>query len=602
MEPRDFLSRTPPFDGLDPERARLVERSLEITYAPRGDTILRRRDPANRFLFVIRKGSVRLERDAAQPVQLLEEGDLFGYPSLLSGESPTVDVIADEDTLLYRIPKPVFDELLAVPSFGEYFLSELAGRLRATISSGPSVLAGSLSAPVSRLVTRPAVFAPPQMPIVEAARLMTRERISSLLISSDPIGILTDRDLRSRVIAEHCDPAAPVSRFMTTPVRTLPARATLFEALVEMLEGRNHHLPVVDGSRIIGVVTDTDLLRHQLKSPLYLLRLLDRLSEPEEFSHYAHEMAAMVDILFQGNLDALEIGRIVASLNDAAAKRLMRITEERLGPPPTDYAWIVFGSEGRMEQTLLTDQDNALVYGEATEAADAYFTQLAQDVVAGLARLGIPRCPGGFMATKWNLPLAKWERQFHDWIRTPEPEALIEAANFFDFRPVHGALSLESLEQIMMDSKRQKLFLGRMAKNAAEFRPPLGLFRRIREKSAGVDIKKGGIIPIVGLARVYALEHGIRARGTVDRLTDAAEHPGSLSRQGSETLREAFRFLLHLRLGEQLRARRAGETVDNAVRLDDLSAIERRHLKDTFVAVSEIQDALAQRYGTSLIA
>jgi len=601
MEPIEFLVQTPPFDRLDPERVKLVERSLEIVFVPRGEMILRRTDPQNERLFIIRKGAVRLERDR-RLVQMLEDGELFGYPSLLSGGSPTVDVAAEEDSLVYRLPKATFDRLMEVKPFGEYFLAELAGRIRATIGGDQVALTGSLSTKAGTLVRKPAVFVTPDTSIVDAAKVMTRERISSILVSSEPVGILTDRDLRSRVIAANGDAMAPVTSAMSQPVATVHARASLFEGLVTMLEHKIHHLPVRDDDgRIVGIITDTDLLRHQLKSPLHMLQMLERLEDPATFRNFADEMGAMVDVLFQGNLDVLEIGRIVASLNDAAAKKMLRVVEQQLGSPPCPYAWIVFGSEGRMEQAILTDQDNALVHADDGEEATRYFARLASEVVAGLEKLGIPRCPGGFMATRWSMPVSAWKSRFQSWIETPDPTALIDAANFFDFRRVHGTLDLAPLEEVIREAGRHRLFLGRMAKNAIEFRPPLGLFRRIRENERGVDLKKGGIIPIVGIARLYALELGIDARGTIERLAEASKGASGLSKEGAETLTEAFRFLLHVRLRDQLGARRAGETIDNSVRLDALASIERRHLKDAFVAITEFQDSMALRYGTNFI-
>lgn len=600
MEPREFLERQPPFDRLDPTSLRRIEQSLEIAWASRGDTILKRTEPPNQTLYVIRKGAVRLERDG-QIVQMLEEGDLFGYPSLLSGSSPTVDVVAEEDCLFYRISKGVFDELIQVPAFGEFFLGKLAERLRSSVETPSATLTGSLSRPVADLIHKEPVFVEPDATVVDAARVMSRERTSSVLVSGTPPGILTDRDLRNRVLANGHDVTTPVRSVMSSPVITIPSQMTLFQALVLMLEEKIHHLPIEQDGVIIGIVKDTDLLRHQVKSPLYLLRLLERLESAEDFPGFATEMAAMVDILFQGDLDALEIGRVVASLHDAAIARLIRSSETELGPPPTPFAWIVFGSQGRMEQALMTDQDNALIYQDESAEATDYFEKLAERVVNGMVKLGVPRCPGGFMATRWRMSIREWERQFNDWIRTPDESALIDAANFFDFRAVHGSLVLESLHEIIDDAQNRSLFLARMAKNAVGFRPPLGLFRRIREKSEGIDLKKGGIIPIVALARMYALEHGIRERSTVDRLRIASERKGGVSKEGEELLREAFRFLLHVRLSSQLRSRREGGAATNLVHLDQLSPLERRHLKDAFIAIAEQQNAISHKYGTTLI-
>jgi CBS domain-containing protein len=599
MEPREFLAAHPPFDRLAREALDRVERTLEVVYASRGEPLLRRSDSANPYLYVVRKGTVRLEIDGRR-IQIVEEGEPFGYPSLLAGSSPHAESIAEEDCLLYRIPRETFQHLMGHEGFADYFLAGLAQRLRRTAALEPSPLAGDLSAPVVSLVTRPPVTIERGASVVAAARRMTENRVSSLLVVGEPSGIVTDRDLRVRVLAEDRGRKATVEDVMSSPLLTAPAQASVFESLLFMLEHRIHHLPLARGDQVVGVVTDTDLLRHHIKSPIYLLNRIEKLEGAEAFTGYAEELAGMVDVLFRGDLDAFQIGRIVSSINDAAVGRLLRLTEAELGPPPCPYAWIVFGSEGRKEQALLTDQDNALIYREATPAAEEYFAALAERVVKGLVRLGIPPCPGGFMATNWRRPLAEWEKLFSGWMRRPEPQALIEAANFFDFRRVGGELSLEPLDELFREASKHGLFLAHMAKNALDFRPPLGLFHRIREQAEGVDLKKGGIIPIVSLGRLHALEAGILVRGTLDRL-DAAAAAGRISRDGAENLGEAFRFLLRLRLEDQLEAKRAGQPVDNQVRLANLSPLERRHLKDTFLAVREMQEALAMRYKTDLI-
>ena len=301
------------------------------------------------------------------------------------------------------------------------------------------------------------------------------------------------------------------------------------------------------------------------------------------------------------------------------AARLLRLAEAELGPPPRAYAWIVFGSEGRREQALLTDQDNALVYADGENAEDGdsedggrgggggggdersddeaerYFAALAERVVGGLVALGIPPCAGGFMATRWHHPLSWWRRTFAGWLEAPEPEALLEAANFFDFRRIGGELSLAPLMEIVQRAPQHRSFLAHLAKNALEFRPPLGLFHHIRRRDGGVDLKKGGIMPIVSLARLWALEAGLRQRGSVNRLRIAAD-AGSLSRPDAEDLVEAFRFLLRLRLDHQLAARRSGRQADNSIDVEELAPLERRHLKDTFLSIREMQTAVGQRY------
>lgn len=205
------------------------------------------------------------------------------------------------------------------------------------------------------------------------------------------------------------------------------------------------------------------------------------------------------------------------------------------------------------------------------------------------------------MATNWRRPLAGWVRLFKGWIATPEPRALVEALNFFDFRPVHGSLSLNALDEVIRQAGREQIFLAHFARASLGLRPPLGAFRQLRAEDGGVDVKKGGLAPIVSLARLYAVEAGSGARSTLDRLT-AAEVAGTLSAASAETLGAGFRFLLGLRLREQLRALRAGEVVSNSVRLEHLSALERQHLKAVFLAIREVQRATEMRYAVQRLA
>ncbi|MCB0154613.1 MAG: cyclic nucleotide-binding protein, partial [Anaerolineae bacterium] len=315
----------------------------------------------------------------------------------------------------------------------------------------------------------------------------------------------------------------------------------------------------------------------------------------ETLSQYSLEIAGTVEMLYKSGLDVGQIGRVIASLNDALIRRLLRLAENELGPPPTPYAWLVFGSEGRMEQLLLTDQDNALVYLADTAEARRYFDELTRRVVDNLIEAGFPPCRGGYMATNWHQPLATWQKQFNGWIHTPDPKALLEVGIFFDFRAVHGELSVEPLEQIITEAKESGIFLAHLTHAAMEFRPPLGFFSRIRTEDDGqVDLKAGGIAPVVSLARIYALEAGGRTRSTLERLT-AAHQAGKLSQAGAETLLETYRFLLKLRLRDQLETMKQGQAPDNKIRLEALSQVEKRHLKEAFRAIREMQDATAHR-------
>lgn len=436
------------------------------------------------------------------------------------------------------------------------------------------------------------VFIAANATVGQAAEKMQQARIGSILVATDPPGIVTDRDLRGRVLAAELGPETPVIQVMTRPLKTIAAEMLAFSALRSMVDDNIHHLPVVEEGKIIGVISATDLLLHQTKNPIYLRGFIERLDEPAALADYAPQIARLAETFFEGGLGALQISQIVASLNDALVKRLVYLAEQALGPPPAHYAWIVFGSEGRMEQTLLTDQDNALVFAESADDCRTYFEQLSERVVDGLIQAGFPPCPGGFMATRWRKPLAEWRQLFTAWIGLPEPPALLDAAIFFDFRAVAGGLSMEPLEEIIGATKNENRFLAHMACGALAFRPPLGFFNRVRSENGKLDIKEGGIAPIVGLARVAALAAGSRARSTLERLRIAGTSGDVIDRDSAQSLAETLPLLLRLRLRAQLAALQHQRALDNDIRLNELSSVDRRQLKEAFILVKGVQQNL----------
>jgi CBS domain-containing protein len=444
---------------------------------------------------------------------------------------------------------------------------------------------------VKYLIKRPPVFIDEVATIAQAASVMQNARIGSVLVRANPPGIITDRDLRGRVLAAGLGSEIPVRRVMSQPLKTLDSDAPVFVALHLMLEENIHHLALLEEGKIVGLISSSDLLQHEASSPLYLRRTLETLEAPARLAHYSREVAVMVETLFRSGLGAVEIGRIVSSLNDALVKRLVSLAERDLGPAPTAFAWVVFGSEGRLEQALLTDQDNALIYGEESETARGYFGALAELVVNGLIQVGFPPCAGGFMATHWRKSLEEWRQLFARWVHTPEPQALLEAAIFFDFRPVAGALSLAPLDKILVGAAAERVFIAHLAEGAL-VRPPLGFFHRIRSDDGKVDVKKTGIAPIVALARAAALAGGSLERSTLERLSTAGKSGVILSQDDASELAEIFQFLLQLRMRQQLASLQTNRPLDHNVDLNTLSTLERRHLKEGFVMIRRIQDGI----------
>jgi CBS domain-containing protein len=573
----------PPLDALPREAAEAFLSQGKELVVPAETVLLKAGERPAEHLYLVLEGEVALLRGQAR-VGTLGPGEFFGFPSLLSGEPPTFTVKAKTQTRLLVFPREAFQRLMTFHEAARFFSKGLVQRIQLETVPEPS-----LFTPLGQLVRRPPVFISPAATVKEAAQKMRAERISSLLVEGEPLGILTDRDLRNRVVAEGRPSATPVAEVMSAPLFTLPAETPVYEALAVMVERGIHHLPVTQGKAIMGVITHSDLVLYQSQSPLVLLRRIERL----DLRQYSLEVARLVRNLLESGLPPSGIGRVVAGLNDALIRRLVKEAEARLGPPPIPYSLVVFGSEGRREQALLTDQDNALVLKE--EGHEAYFQALAEAVVEGLIRAGIPECKGGYMATRWRMPLKAWLSTFRKWMEAPEPQALLETQIFFDFRPVAGELSLRPLEEAILEGSRKGVFLYHLAQAALAFRPPLGFLGRVRTEEGYVDLKRHALAPIVSLARLYALMAGSRALGTEERLK-AAVQGGTLSQEGAERLGEAFAFFFGLRLKAQLEALEKGAPLENRVLWEALSPGERRRALEGFRAIQEVQESTAARF------
>ena len=598
LDPVAFVRGTPPFDALPAPAFEDAAKALEIVFYPAGTRVLVRGGDPSQHLYVIRKGAVRLEREA-QTLQVLEEGEIFGFTSLISGKA-TIDVTVEEDLLAYRLPKRTFEALLAHGPFAGHFASGLAERLRNSLERSQVVsFQPDLGVPVQTLLRGLAIWVPRDAKVGEAARIMAEKSVSSVLVDSDPPGIVTDRDFRRRVLAAGRGPETPVLEVASSPLKTVSAECPIYEAWRILLDAGCHHLPVTKNGTIVGVLSATDLLKCTAAGPVAVMKRVERLGSRDALPGYSEKVAEMASSLFNGGLEPTVIGGFVARLNDTLITRILRWAEADLGPPPTPYAWLVFGSEGRMEQMVLTDQDNALVWGDDVPGAQEYFAALAEKAIADLVAAGFPRCPGGYMSTKWLGGLAKWEERFRGWLEKPTPQALLEASIFFDFRAAHGHLDVSRLRAVISKAAAARTFLSAMAKSAVTFHPPSGLGLRLRSEASRFDMKLKGISPIVFLARVYGLESASRTSNTLDRLR-AAVAAGLIGEDTCDTLSEAYRFLLRVRLRTQIQAISEGRPPSNLVSLADLSSMERSRLRDAFRAIEVWQERAAYHYRTDL--
>lgn len=450
---------------------------------------------------------------------------------------------------------------------------------------------------------------------------MVAEAVGSIIVldpGGRPHGIVTDRDLRERVLAAGRSPEQPVATIMSTPVVTISPEAFVFEVLLEMTRHGFHHLAVVEGGRLLGVVSSHDLMLLQAARPLELARAIQAARSFEELVPLIPELTALTRRLFEQALSGYEIGRIVSEVNDLLVRRVLAFSEHELratgiGEPPVPFCWLVLGSEGRREQTLHTDQDNALVYPDPPpvlrKSAERYFQTFAERVVDGLIRLGYPRCPGGSMASnpKWCQPLEVWRGYFRDWVRDTTPQHLMYSSIYLDFRAVAGAEDLAGAlrDEIRAQVQAWRSFPRHLGKIAVSHAPPLGLFGRFRIRREnglrGVNVKLGGMLILTNAIRAYAVELGLDETNTIERL-EAATRAGEYFRPGeAEDVRQAYETLFHLRLRHQLARIAAGKAPDNTLDPYALGRGDQQRLREAFRAIRRLQGRIEDRYFTEAL-
>jgi CBS domain-containing protein len=427
---------------------------------------------------------------------------------------------------------------------------------------------------VRDMVQRAPIATGPETSIREAARIMSEHHVSSLLIMDGEhlAGMITDRDLRNRCVAAGLATDQPVRAIMTETLTTVDLDTLGFQALIAMTRLNIHHLPVLEGGRVVGLISSTDFTRFQSANSIYLVGDIHRADSIETLAQIGAKIAELQVHLILGGATATQVGQAISAITDAITLRLIELAEADLGAPPVPYAWLLGGSQARREQSAHSDQDNALLISdEAKPEDDAYFAALARFVNDGLNACGFVYCPGEVMASnpKWRQTLRIWNKYFSNWILKPEPMALMLSNVFFDMRSLRdpNGLCEELHERIIEKSRANRIFIAYMAANALKNRPPLGFFRNIVLIQGGdhdhtLDIKHRGLIPIIDLARVYALSAGIAENNTNERLQVAAER-GALSRDGAANLIDALELIATLRMRHQAQQRRNGEQPEN---------------------------------------
>ena len=467
---------------------------------------------------------------------------------------------------------------------------------------------GLIAIPLRKLSRREPVMVKPAASIREAAALMREQRVSSVLIVEQEqlVGIVTDRDLRNRAIAAGVSTDRPIAEIATAAPHTIDLNATAFDALLLMTRQNVHHVPVMNGTRVAGMVTASDLTEQHTTSAVFLAGEIYKQGNIEGLQRASARIRELQRGLAAADATAHATGQVITAITDALTIRLIQLAMAQLGPAPIDFAWVAAGSQARSEQTAKSDQDNCLILDDAYDEAQhgEYFKELSRFVCSGLDACGYVFCPGEMMAMTdtWRQPRRRWRQYFRGWVNEPEPKALMLTCVFFDLRLVYGRAALldDVRSDVLQRTQGNGIFLAYMVSNALGHQPPLGLFGNITTARSGehrgtIDLKHSGIVPVVDLARVYALAGGHPAVNTHDRLAVAAQSK-EVSEQSARDLSDALEFLAVTRIRHQARQIEANQPTDNFLVLEELSNFERTQLKDAFAVVQTLQSVLAQRY------
>ncbi len=616
-----FLSGIVPFSFLSEEVLKEISKEFSIVHYSSGTRLFYQGKSKVEYLYIIQKGAVERYFEEGENKTLrgvLGEGDLYGGISMLVNDGIAVRSIHIlENTYFYILPKTVFLKLCnGHKNFAEYFSGTFGKRMTdksyASIIKNPTGGIDSATPffdlQVQNIYQKNILSCGEDTSIQQAASLMCDRKCSSIYIQ-DPkgkyTGVVTDTDLRSKVIVKGHDITAPIATIMSSPLHSVQMDSMVSEAMLEMMDTNLKHLAVRDRkSNVVGILTNRDLLTAQEQSPFFVIRELASAAGLNEIVDKQKRIPRLIRNMLNSGAKAKTITKLISSISDAILDKLVEFALKELGPAPAPFVFLIVGSEGRHEQTLKTDQDNAIIYADVSKsessAAKAYFLEFGKRVCTWLDQAGYDFCKGDVMAQnpKWCQPLSMWKRHFYSWIRVSTPKDLMQSNIFFDLRGGCGNIELvDELRLFLFESlEGWTRFFRDLAVNALGFKPPLGFFRNFVVESKGehrnkLDIKKS-MTPIVDIARIYALNNNISETNTQERLYRLYLEK-VLNEETYNDLDQAYSYLMHQRLSCQIKNILAGEKPDNYMDPTKLSRMDQTMLKEIFKRIERMQTKLS---------
>ncbi|MFQ3208061.1 MAG: CBS domain-containing protein [Glaciecola sp.] len=596
----DFLQQSGPFDILDIEQIHDIARHSTIIYlaAENQDEMLSTHKEA---LYLIQSGQFSV-KDCDGALKHLSDGDYFGYAALLDNVSYKLDVTVDSPGLVLCMPKVWFDKAMLHPKINQFFNAAKDDVLQhEAVTDSNSMW---LHKPLFEVAETLPITISQTDTIQSAGALMSEKRISSVLIieNNQLIGIVTDRDLRNRVVAVGLDMQLPVKQIMTKNPAYLTKTKTLFDAVCLMNEISINHLPVLDEltNAPVGMITATDIFKQQRNNVLFVISDISKANNLYELTRCSWQLPHYFASSARRPGDFDIVGKVLSQATDVMTRKLITFFGQKNGQAPMPYCWLVYGSQAREDQTMGSDQDNALLLAEEPNEEQAvYFEKMAKYVCLGLGKCGIKLCDGNIMASnpKLRISLKASIEQSKAWVRQPTPEAILSFNIFLDARSVAGDSSLFlRLQEERKTVFQQSLFLAALARQANEGSVPLSMFQKFvyakdRKVKDSIDLKHTAIAIINNLVRIHALANGITIPSTVGRLNALPENSG-VSSEDIKNLRDIWLFLNRLRWRHQLN----NKVQDNFIRVSDLSSIEKHQLKAAFQAIHRAQQTAVLKY------
>ncbi|QGK74859.1 DUF294 nucleotidyltransferase-like domain-containing protein [Flavobacterium sp. SLB02] len=625
----DFLKGFPPFSFLHQKDLEKLSEQISIVYKDKDAVIFAENEETHDSFYVVHKGAVALKKSQKNTVlDMCDEGDIFGLRPLLAQENYIMEAVAHEETILYAIPIAVFKPYaLENRTVGNFLIESYASNTRNPYSDihkdklyGDDLLHDNNSErdsfdlqPIK--YSKKIVTCGPSTTARDIAKIMTKKKVGAILIVDEmlPIGIITDKDLRNKIVTGDYSILTTAETIMTKPVITYPKKMTVTEAQMAMMKSNISYLCLTkDGTtntKAVGILSKHDVMVALGNNPAVLIKALKRAKKAKEIKPIRARIMQLLQGYLDQNIPMTLISKIITELNEACTTRVIEISLEKMSsPPPVKFAWLALGSQGRSEQMLHTDQDNAIVYENVSEVfkdeTRIYFLKFATLVNKGLFEIGYDYCPAEMMASnpKWCMSLDEWKNQVYHWITNPGKNEVLLSFIFFDYSLTYGDAAIvdELSESIFENVKANPIFYVHLVSGALQSPSPTGFFRQFLVEQDGAnkdhfDIKRRALMPLTDAARVLILSHSVKSiSNTAERFEKLAELEPN-NRELYLSCSYSFKALLKFRTKQGLLHHDSGQFIA----LESLSKMEKIKLKRTFKTIKELQELISVRFNVS---